>query len=435
MHRARKKTSNVIQARSCRIGWAVPGAALALKAVRWLRDWGDGFRAKLNCILRPEAVADDAHEREEFLDSLVENIPDMIFVKDASQLRFLRFNQAGESLLGYSRAELIGKNDYDFFPTEEADFFTREDRRVLAQGEIVEIPEEPIRTRLQGERILHTKKVPIYDRKGNPKYLLGISEDITDWKNAKAERDKISQEVMRLKIEREVRSTFVSTLSHDLRTPLTAAKTCAELLLRFPEREGLRKALPGEIVKSLERADKMIRDLLDASRIQAGQLLSLTLEALDLPSFLQELLQQQSLIYGGRLVLEIKGHPSGYWSHEGLRRVLENLISNAIKYGASGGPVIIRACSEGGRALISVHNEGNALMPDEIKKLFQPYIRASDSAGAREKGWGLGLTIVQGLVAAQGGVIRVESSPGAGTTFTVDLPKDARSRPTQGVAC
>ncbi|MBN2538916.1 MAG: response regulator, partial [Deltaproteobacteria bacterium] len=119
-----------------------------------------------------------------FLDSIVENIPDMIFLKDVRELRFVRFNRAGEELLGYSRDDLLGKNDYEFFPKEQADFFTENDRKVLHGKEVVDIPEESIQTSNRGERILHTKKVPILDAKGDPEYLLGISEDITDRKRA-----------------------------------------------------------------------------------------------------------------------------------------------------------------------------------------------------------------------------------------------------------
>src|SRR3989338_9090687 len=83
-------------------------------------------------------------ESLKFLDSIIENIPHMIFIKDAKDLRFVRFNKAGEELLGYTRQELIGKNDYDFFPKEEADFFTSKDRTVLEGKKLVDISEEPI---------------------------------------------------------------------------------------------------------------------------------------------------------------------------------------------------------------------------------------------------------------------------------------------------
>lgn len=118
-----------------------------------------------------------------FLDSIVENIPNMVFVKDAQSLAFVLFNRAGEELLGRRRAELIGKNDYDFFPKEQADFFTGKDRAVLDEKTLLDIPEELIDTR-QGQRVLHTKKIPILDEKGEPGYLLGISEDITERKRA-----------------------------------------------------------------------------------------------------------------------------------------------------------------------------------------------------------------------------------------------------------
>ena len=119
-----------------------------------------------------------------FVDSVVDNLPAMIFVKDARELRFVRFNKAGEELLGYDRDNLLGQTDYTFFPKEEADFFTRMDRAVLESGRLLDIPEEPIQTKEKGVRVLHTKKIPIFDATGTPLYLLGISEDITERKRA-----------------------------------------------------------------------------------------------------------------------------------------------------------------------------------------------------------------------------------------------------------
>ncbi|MCK9390035.1 MAG: PAS domain S-box protein [Syntrophales bacterium] len=118
------------------------------------------------------------------LDSIIENIPDMIFLKDAKDLRFVRFNRAGEELLGYSREDLLGMNDYDLFPKDQADFFTEKDRAVLSGKDVLDIPEEPLQTRNKGERTIHTKKVPILNAKGESEYLLGISEDITNRKRA-----------------------------------------------------------------------------------------------------------------------------------------------------------------------------------------------------------------------------------------------------------
>ena len=123
-------------------------------------------------------------ESSKILSMIVDNIPDMIFLKDAFDLRFMLFNKAGEKILGHSTAELLGKNDYDFFPKEQADFFIAKDREVLASGQLIDIPSEPIETADHQVRYLHTKKIPILDEDGKEKYLLGISEDITEQKKS-----------------------------------------------------------------------------------------------------------------------------------------------------------------------------------------------------------------------------------------------------------
>jgi two-component system, sensor histidine kinase len=135
-----------------------------------------------------KSTAEKLRQSQSFLDSVIENIPNMIFVKDAVNLRFIRFNKAGEELIGEPSSKLIGKSDHDFFPKEEADFFTKMDREVLSTGVAVDIPEETLQSR-NGVRYLHTKKIPIFDKSGNPQYLLGISEDITERK--KAEQQKL----------------------------------------------------------------------------------------------------------------------------------------------------------------------------------------------------------------------------------------------------
>jgi two-component system cell cycle sensor histidine kinase/response regulator CckA len=135
-------------------------------------------------ITNRKAAEEAVQRSEKFLEQIVENIPNMIFVKDAENLSFLRFNKAGEELLGSSRKDLLGKNDYDFFPANQADSFVAKDRAVLTEGKLVDIPEEEILTKHKGERILHTKKIPILDANGTSKFLLGISEDITERKQS-----------------------------------------------------------------------------------------------------------------------------------------------------------------------------------------------------------------------------------------------------------
>lgn len=144
-------------------------------AIRWI--------AFLTLAAVAGRLAEQLRESRAFLDSIVENIPAMVFVKEADRLRFALVNRAGEELLGHSRDEMLGKSDHDFFPREEADFFTAKDRQVLARGELLDIPEEPIDTR-DGRRWLHTRKIPIATGRGGADFLLGISEDITERKRA-----------------------------------------------------------------------------------------------------------------------------------------------------------------------------------------------------------------------------------------------------------
>jgi len=151
-----------------------------------------GEKALLTVALRDvterKRVEQELKDTNAFLDAIIENIPIMLFIKESQSLRFVRFNRAGEDLLGWPRETFIGKSDYDFWPQAQAEFFVDKDRETLKSGRIVDIAEEPIRTRHQGVRLLHTRKVPILDTTGHPTYLLGISEDITEQRRIEEEK-------------------------------------------------------------------------------------------------------------------------------------------------------------------------------------------------------------------------------------------------------
>lgn len=182
-----------------------------------------------------------------FLDSIIENIPDMIFLKDARELRFVRFNRAGEELLGQSRDDLIGKNDYDFFPKIQADFFTQKDRNVLSGKKLIDIPEEHIQTR-GGEKILHTKKLSLLNEKGEPSFLLGISEDITERKRAEEQlrqtlenlRKAVNTTIQVMVSAIEARDPY--TAGHQIRSANLARAIATEIGLPKEKIDGIRMA-------------------------------------------------------------------------------------------------------------------------------------------------------------------------------------------------
>jgi PAS domain S-box-containing protein/putative nucleotidyltransferase with HDIG domain len=140
-------------------------------------------------------IRDELKQSQALLSSIVENIPVMVFLKRAGDLRLELFNRAGEELLGYARTDLLGKNDHDLFPKEQADSFTQKDRAVLESRRLLEIQEEPIKTADGSEKWLHTFKVGMYDEAGHPTHLLGISADITGRKRME---DKLRESEARL---------------------------------------------------------------------------------------------------------------------------------------------------------------------------------------------------------------------------------------------
>jgi PAS domain S-box-containing protein len=138
-------------------------------------------------ITERKKAEQELRESKALIDAVVENVPLMVFLKEATDMRFVLFNRAGEELLGHDRNSLLGKSDLDFFTAEQAAFFMAKDREVLdGEAGILDIPEEPIMTAKKGQRLLHTRKVCIRGADGTTKYLLGISEDITERKEAEA---------------------------------------------------------------------------------------------------------------------------------------------------------------------------------------------------------------------------------------------------------
>ena len=377
------------------------------------------------------------------LNSIVENIPNMIFLKDAGELRFTRFNRAGEELLGHSRDDLLGKNDYDFFPKEQADFFTQKDREVLRGKVIVDIQEEPLQTRDRGERILHTKKVPILNANGEPEYLMGISEDITDRKRAEAEKRRLEERLRRAE-KMEALGQLAGGVAHDLNNVLGVLSGYSELLLaEIPEGQKSRRHVE-KILQSTEKGAAIIQDLLTLAR--RGVLSEEVIQVNDIisgftrtPAF--ENIRDYHPGVSFRMdcdpnLLNIKGSPVH------LEKTLMNLVSNAAESISGEGEVVIRTenryldkaivgydeVREGDYVVLSVSDTGTGISDEHREKIFEPFY--TKKAMGRS-GTGLGLTIVWGTVKDHNGYIDVSSRVGEGTTFTLYFPatRDEQTAP------
>jgi signal transduction histidine kinase len=225
----------------------------------------------------------------------------------------------------------------------------------------------------------------------------------------------------------ELRESVIAGLSHDLRTPLTAAKLNAEMILRQIEKPGTVELLASRIVDNVSRVDKMIRDFLDSNKDRAEALPSMRIEGCDFRAIVIETLHDLVTLHGDRFVLQAPDPElRSFCSHDNIRRALENLVNNAVKYGSPDLPITVSLKQSESEIQIAVHNEGSFLSPLDQKKLFQQYYRTHAAAADKTTGWGLGLAFVNRVVLSHGGRIQVSSGPEIGTTFTITLPKDAR---------
>lgn len=285
-----------------------------------------------------------------FLDSVLENVPLMIFVKDAQHLKFVSINRASEPLTGFPRNEFIGKSDYDLFPKEMAEHFVKTDRQVLQGRKIVDIPEENIQSP-NGPRILHTRKIPILDASGNPEYLLGISEDITDWKLSQEAKLKLFKNQIALdERERSARQTqFLSDAT------ITLASS-------FDYRDAL-KTLSKMFVKHL--GDWCTITLMDESRNIVETLASHRdpMKQVLLEEFVQQVPQDENDPNGVAQVIrtgQTVHRPLIETSDLGPRAHSKNHLDLIIKLGAISAvivPIKIREVVHGAIAIVSSHTE------------------------------------------------------------------------------
>ncbi|HZW20177.1 HAMP domain-containing sensor histidine kinase [Noviherbaspirillum sp.] len=220
------------------------------------------------------------------------------------------------------------------------------------------------------------------------------------------------------------REQFIATLAHDLRSPLAAASTSAQLILRIRDFEKI-DGVAQRIINNLGRIDQMIQDLLDTVMFQQGERLSLHPTNFDIAEVVAEVCEQASTVHGPRF--ETAGTSiKGWWGRDAIKRALENLISNAVKYGAPDTPIRIMFKEYHERMLLSVHNQGNPIPPDQVETVFQAFRRAKAAKAGDQQGWGIGLPYVRSVAESHGGSIDVDSAEERGTTFAIDIPVDSR---------
>ena len=358
-------------------------------------------------------------------EAVVENVPLMIFLKESPDLRFVLFNKAGEDLLGLDRNKLYGHNDLDFFPPDQASFFMAKDREIL-DGEtgILDIKEEPINTANKGERILHTRKVCIRGADGKTKYLLGISEDITEQKKAEEEIKLKNQQLQAINAEKD---KFFSIIAHDLRSPFAGFLKLTNSMVRK-----LNSMPIGQIQQLMELMNEsasnlysLLENLLEWANIKRGrmefrqEMVSLTNVVNQTICLINESSRQKDIAIKANISegLEI------YADLHMAESILRNLITNAVKFTAPKGKIFVSAKTTNDNQIeISIEDNGVGMsqeLQDNLFKIDSKVIRPGTDGEASS---GLGLLLCKEFVEKNGGKISVVSEEGKGSKFSFTMP-------------
>ena len=408
-----------------------------------LRQAIDGLEVDIAERMRVEKAL---REAKALTDAVFENVPLMIFLKEATDLKYVMFNRAGEELLGYERQHLLGKTDLDSFSLEQATRFAAADREVL-DGEAgrLDVPQELVSTASNGERLLHTRKVRIQSPDGTSKFLLGISEDITDRKAVEAELEQhrhhlealvatrtaelemanqsLSQAKTAADVANVTKSAFLANMSHEIRTPINGIIGVANLLRREGVSPQQAKRLD-TIDASSQHLLSVINNILDISKIEAGKF---TLEEapVDIGSVLgnvNSILAERLQAKGLHLLMEIGQLPGDLWGDPTrLQQALLNYVTNAVKF-TDQGKITLRVINQNetdDRVTLrfEVTDTGIGITPEAMSRLFSTFEQADNSMTRKYGGTGLGLVITRHLAELMGGEAGVESTPSVGSTF------------------
>jgi PAS domain S-box-containing protein len=346
------------------------------------------------------------------LDAVIGSSADGLSIVDANG-KLVRINEAGLRI-GRVRPEDRDKPPAELWSlvrpeTADGKPLTLSDERILGalqQGNAVNGVIAKLHLQPAGTVWVSASAAPIRGPQGE---ILGVVITFTD--------------ITPLHDLQEQRDDILRAVSHDLRNPLAAVQGQAQLLDRKLEKSGQPEHVGAEaIITSAQRMNTMIQDLVDSARSESGQL-TLNRQSIALPAFVHDMKQRLATTMDiARVeVVEPEALPPVLADPDRLERILTNLISNALKYSASGTPVTIGFAHEDGRVITSVADRGRGIAPEDLPGLFQRYFRTGTAREERE-GMGLGLYITRRLVDAHGGRIWVESELGKGSTFSFSLP-------------
>jgi PAS domain S-box-containing protein len=335
----------------------------------------------------------------------------MIFAQD-HQGRFLLVNQATALAYGKKPEELIGVKRKDIHPVaEEVEIFLKDNRDVWASGKPVLRANESFTDILGRKHTLESIKIPLKMAGTEKKAVLGVAVDMTEQK----------------KVE-DFRNDVVRTISHELRTPLSIEKGAITLVLdglAGGEVNAKQRELLLMVLHNIERLSRLIDNLLDVSRIEAGKLKVRPRDE-DLAAIVRDaVFENKKRASDKNLQLKMSLPETAAEVHvdrDKIFQVVSNLIDNALKFTEQGVIELSVKVFEN-EVECSVQDTGVGMTQQSMEKVFEKFHQFSRIPGAGEKGLGLGLAICKGFVEAHGGKIWVKSHSGMGTCVTFVLPR------------
>jgi PAS domain S-box-containing protein len=339
-----------------------------------------------------------------------------------------------EDILGYSLAEWEADPHFfvDHLHPDDRDWVREAQRLARESGEALEVE---YRFLAKDGRVvwLHDSYTIVRDETGRPWYTQGYALDITARKQAEADRETLlSQAQMQNERLRELdrmKDEFVALVSHELRTPLTSIRGYLELLLE--DADGFEQTHTdwlSVIDRNSERLLCLVEDLLLKAQVNAGRV-ALTVKEIDITAIVEQSVETGAPVAAARgitVIYDTTTGPSGAADPTRLGQVIDNLISNALKFTPPGGRVEVRAGERDGRARIEIADNGTGISAAEQERLFERFYRTAQAQTDAVPGVGLGLSIAKAIVEAHGGTISCESVEGAGTTFAIELPLAAQ---------
>ncbi len=367
---------------------------------------------------RIEEAEKELERKHDLLVTLIDNMPDYIYIKDRES-RFILNNRAHLDMLGCkTQSEAEGKTDFDFFARELAKGKYSDERAIIKNGNPL-INLEELNVDIEGKKEwVSSTKVPMRDKDGEVVGIVGISRDITARKLAEEALERKTEELARSNEELE---NFAYVASHDLQEPLRTISSFAQLLAKRYKGELDQDAdeFIGYAVDGAERMKGLINDLLDYSRVTTR---AKPLEMTDSEMILDRVLQNlQVSIEESHANISRDPLPKVMADPAQLTRLLQNLIGNAIKFRGDSPPEIhINAEKYNGEYLFSVRDNGIGIetqYKDRIFVVFQRLHTRREYSGS-----GMGLAICRKIVERHGGRIWVDSEPEKGSTFYFTIP-------------